>query len=148
MLLRFVRLYSRFSRSMTLGVRGVVLDEQNRVFLVRHSYVPGWHFPGGGVEVGETMIDSLRRELAEEGNIHLRGAPRLHGIFHNAGASRRDHVGVYVVREFDCAGPLKPTWEIREAGFFSVDALPEGTTAATQRRLAEILHDAPAAEQW
>ena len=148
MLLRLVRLYSRFSRPMTLGVRGVVLDGGNRVFLVRHSYIRGWHFPGGGVEVGETMMDSLRRELAEEGNIRLTGAPRLHGIFHNAGASRRDHVAVYVVREFDCSEPFTPNWEIREARFFPAGELPEETTDATRRRLDEILSDTPAGERW
>lgn len=145
MFVRLLHLYSRFSRPMTLGVRGVVLDRQQRVFLVRHGYVAGWHFPGGGVETGETLLAALRRELAEEGNIHLTGIPRLHGVFHNA---RRDHVAVYVVNAFDYAGPPKPTWEIRETGFFPVAALPEGTTAATRRRLAEILHGGPLAERW
>ena len=42
---------------MTLGVRGVVLDGEDRVFLVKHSYVAGWHLPGGGVEVGETFLE-------------------------------------------------------------------------------------------
>ena len=48
---RAAHVYWRFSRGMTLGVRGVVLDAAARVFLVRHTYTPGWHFPGGGVEV-------------------------------------------------------------------------------------------------
>src|SRR6516225_10524765 len=78
---RALHLYWRFARGMTLGVRAVVLDGENRVFLVLHSYVAGWHLPGGGVEVGESILDGLKRELWEEGRIELVGQPALHGIF-------------------------------------------------------------------
>src|SRR3954470_11361189 len=97
---REFHLYWRFARGMTLGVRAVVRDGDNRVFLVKHSYVDGWHLPGGGVEVGETFREALRRELAEEGRIELSGEPRLHGMFFNAHVSRRDHVAVYVIDSF------------------------------------------------
>ena len=93
-------LYWRFARGMTLGVRAVVLDGDSRVFLVKHSYVAGWHLPGGGVEVGETFRDALTRELAEEGRIELLEEPALHGIFLNRHVSRRDHVAVYLIRHF------------------------------------------------
>ncbi|HXO72628.1 MAG TPA: NUDIX domain-containing protein, partial [Bradyrhizobium sp.] len=72
---RVFHLYWRFARGMTLGVRGVVLDGENRVFLVKHSYVSGWHLPGGGVEVGETFRQALQRELMEEGRIELLAEP-------------------------------------------------------------------------
>src|SRR3982074_2974531 len=86
---RVLHLYWRFARGMTLGVRAVVLDDDNRVFLVKHSYIAGWHLPGGGVEVGETFRDALRRELAEEGRIEFSGEPVLHGRFFNRHVSRR-----------------------------------------------------------
>src|SRR5450631_2362687 len=69
LLRRFFHLYWRFARGMTLGVRAVVVDGDDRVFLVRHSYVSGWYLPGGGVETGETFLDALSRELIEEGRI-------------------------------------------------------------------------------
>ena len=89
---RVFHFYWRFARGMTLGVRAVVLDAENRVFLVKHSYLTGWHLPGGGVEVGETFHDALQRELAEEGRIELSGEAVLHGLFLNSHVSRRDHV--------------------------------------------------------
>jgi len=148
MLRRFLHFYWRFTRGMTLGVRGAVLDAEARVFLVRHGYMPGWHFPGGGVEPGESLVEALARELEEEGNIRLVGPPLLHGMFNNAGPSRRDHVAVFVVREFEWPGPPAPNWEIPEAGFFPLNRLPDGTSEGTRRRLEEILYGAPPTTSW
>jgi len=147
MIRRFFHLYWRVMRGMTLGVRGIVLRD-GEVLLVRHGYVPGWHFPGGGVEPGESFEQALAKELLEEGNVRIKGAPQLHGLFQNRNASTRDHVAVYVVREFDYAGPLAPTFEIQEARFFPLSALPEDTTQSTRRRLAEVLEGLPPATQW
>jgi ADP-ribose pyrophosphatase YjhB (NUDIX family) len=140
--------YWRFSRGMTLGVRAVVLDGGNRVFLIRHTYVPGWHLPGGGVETGETALDALTRELREEACIAAEEPPALAGVYFNHRISRRDHVLVYVIRNFTVLEEKKPDQEIAEAGFFPLDQLPEGTTAATRRRLAEILEGQPPSANW
>ena len=147
MIRRFLHLYWRMKRGMTLGVRGVVL-RGGEVLLVRHGYTPGWPLPGGGVEPGETFEAALAKELLEEGNIRIKGTPALHGLFQNRNASSRDHVAVYVVRDFDHGGPLAPTFEIQEAKFFSLNALPEDTTQSTRRRLAEILEGLPPPAQW
>jgi ADP-ribose pyrophosphatase YjhB (NUDIX family) len=135
-------------RAMTLGVRGVVVDEDGRVLLVRHGYLPGWHLPGGGVEIGETLLAALGREVWEEGGVRIVGEPQLHGVFLNEKLGRRDHVAVYVIRDFIWEGAPPPTREIRESGFFAVDALPAATTAATRARLAETLDETPRAATW
>ncbi|MCW5683403.1 MAG: NUDIX domain-containing protein [Pseudolabrys sp.] len=145
---RGMHLYWRFARPMTLGVRGAVFDGEGRVFLIKHSYVDGWHFPGGGVESGESLVSSLARELSEEGNLTLTGAPRLFGVYFNRAASRRDHVALYVVRDFRQDGVPQPNHEIVAHGFFPVDALPPDTTRGTRARLAEILGGQTPAEEW
>ena len=140
--------YWRFARAMTLGVRGLVVDEQGRFFLVKHSYVSGWHLPGGGVEAGETLVEAAARELREEGNIELTAPPRLHGIFFNSRASRRDHVALFVVSAFRQVAAPVPDREIVAHGFFALDALPDETTASTRARITEVLSGAPMGEHW
>jgi ADP-ribose pyrophosphatase YjhB (NUDIX family) len=138
----------RFTRSLTLGVRAVVIDAGNKVFLVRHTYVSGWHLPGGGVERGETLVQALARELREEGNIEVVDTPPLHGVFYNPVDSARDHVAVFVVRVFRQEPGAPSSREIAERGFFSLDALPKDTTPGTRRRLAEVLEGAPVNAKW
>jgi len=141
-------LWFRLARPLTMGVRAVVLDGEGRVFLVRHSYLRGWHLPGGGVEVGETALEALARELREEGNIELTGAPVLHGVCLNTFVTRRDHVLVYVVRAFRQTEARGADREILEIGFFPVDNLPEATARGSRARLAEVLAGAPASALW
>jgi ADP-ribose pyrophosphatase YjhB (NUDIX family) len=145
---RSLHLYWRFARGMTLGVRAVVLDGGQRVFLVKHSYIEGWHLPGGGVEVGETFSDALRRELAEEGRIELLGEPVLHGIFLNSHVSRRDHVAVYLIRHFRQDRLPEPNREIVACGFFEPGALPAETTAGTRLRISEALEGRDPIATW
>ncbi|MCO4315788.1 NUDIX domain-containing protein [Phyllobacterium sp. 21LDTY02-6] len=136
---RLFHTYFLMRRPMTLGARGVVFDEaENSVLLIRHTYVPGWQFPGGGVETGDTLEDTLAREILEESSVELTGRAHLFAIYQNAHASRRDHVALYVCRSFRQAAPFVPNREIAEAAFFPLGALPEGTTPATRQRLAEI----------
>ena len=136
------------ARPLTLGVRGLVADRENRVLLVRHTYISGYYLPGGGVEAGETLEQALARELSEEGNIEIEGPAELRGIYLNRRVSRRDHVALFVVRAFRQTGPRAPDREILEAGFFALDALPEGATRATRERLAEVFAGGPVSPYW
>lgn len=122
----------------TLGVRLIVLNDHGHVLLVRHSYLPGWYLPGGGVDGGEPMVESARRELLEEAGIRALEVPRLLGMFLNSEAWGRDHVGLFEISRWEPADRfLMPSAEIVEAMFFDPAHLPDTVSGATERRLTE-----------
>ena len=146
-IVRVLHLYFALSRGMTLGVRAACYDDKGRIFLVRHTYLPGWYLPGGGVERGETAAQALEKELREEGNLQMTGSPTLLQCYLNLTASRRDHVLLYRVMVRQTA-PRHPDREIAESGFFALDALPDGLTPATRRRLEELKNGGPFDDLW
>ncbi|BDA85848.1 NUDIX hydrolase [Aureimonas sp. SA4125] len=146
--LRLFHLAHVLMRPMTLGTRCAAYDETGRIFLVRHSYIAGWHMPGGGVDPGETIEEGMRRELREEGNLVLADPPRLVALYFNDFASRRDHVAFYVCRNVRQTEAKPAGGEIAESGFFDPAALPEETSPATRRRLAELASDGPFDPYW
>lgn len=150
LLRRLFHLGALATRGMTLGVRGAAIDPAGRVCLVRHTYVAGWHLPGGGVEPGETAHEAMLREFREEAEIRPDpGAPlRLHGLYRNAAAAGRDHVALYVAPAFTVEREKAPDREIAACGFFPLDALPADTTRATRARLDEISAGLPPAALW
>jgi ADP-ribose pyrophosphatase YjhB (NUDIX family) len=132
---------------MTLGVRGIVVDAAGQVALVRHTYVAGWHLPGGGVERGEPAHFALQRELAEEAGVALARPARLFGVYSNERWFRGDHILVYVARHWR---PCKTDHEgeIEAVHWFAPQDLPADATPATQRRLAEFLEIRAVSEEW
>jgi len=79
--LRLLHVYFSFARGMTMGVRAACFDAEGRIFLVRHSYIGGWHMPGGGLERNETVEEALAKELREEGNLRIIGKPQLVQVY-------------------------------------------------------------------
>jgi 8-oxo-dGTP pyrophosphatase MutT (NUDIX family) len=125
-------------KRMTLGTRAMLIDG-SKIYLIRHTYMPGWHMPGGGIEPGETAEDSMAREVLEETGYRLTARPEFFGFYHNAGpATNRDHVALYLSRDFTRDRVFKKNWEIAEFGWFEIDAVPNGTTEGTKRRIAEV----------
>ena len=140
--------YSRLARGMTLGVRAMLI-ENGGVLLVRHTYVPGWYLPGGGVEAGESVHEALAREAEEEAGALLTGAPELFGIYRNADTDARDHVALFVCRAWERrSGRRPPSREIAAVDIFPMSDLPADATPATAARIREVQSGAPPAEDW
>src|SRR5262245_41319799 len=71
----------------------VVFDGKSRVLLVRRKHPPfkgRYALPGGFVDIGETVEDACRRELAEETGL-VAGRLRLVGIYSDPGRDPRGH---------------------------------------------------------
>ncbi len=141
------RVWSRLSRGITLGVRGLVLNADGQVLLVEHTYIPGWFLPGGGVEPDETAGEALAREMEEEAGLRLTMPPRLISVHDNSKAFRGDHVLVFVCGDFvPC--PPRSAGEIANRQWFDPANLPEGTTAGTRARISEVVFGAPPSPRW
>ena len=133
---------------ITLGVQAAVTDRAGRVLLVRHGYRPGWHFPGGGVERAETLGTALARELEEEAGLVLERPAELFGIYAHFDAYPGDHIVLFTAAHWRRVRIPQPNREIAETGFYALDRLPDGTTASTRLRLAELFSGARRAKNW
>ncbi|RGP41819.1 8-oxo-dGTP diphosphatase [Altererythrobacter insulae] len=145
---KVLHLYFRLSRGLTLGVRAVVRSENGKFLLVRHTYLPGWHFPGGGIERSETAAEALARELRQETGLELHSNPKLHGIFFNRAVGDHDHVLVYLCDTKGSSPANYSSLEIAEIRFFGLDELPPDIDAGTSQRINEIVRDAKMKSDW
>lgn len=137
----------RQTRGLTIGTRTMVLRASGEVLLIRHTYAPGWLFPGGGVDRGETIYQASAREVSEESGIVPEEEPVLHGVYLNDKHFPGDHVACFVLRKFS-EEPFKGNLEIAEARFFPPGALPDDTTRGTRRRIDEVLNGTALTREW
>jgi 8-oxo-dGTP pyrophosphatase MutT (NUDIX family) len=121
---------------VAFGVTAIVDDEAGRVLLVRHSYQPGWHLPGGGVEPAEPPAEAVLRELKEEVGLLESAVPELIGIYTRRIGWVTNVIALYRVKDARIA--FEPNAEIREILWADPHALPDGTVRGARRRLAEF----------
>lgn len=139
--------FFRMARGLTLGVRAVVTNQAGKVLLIQHTYIKGWYLPGGGVERGETAETAVVRELQEEAGVRALSRPRLVSAHSNEVLHPGDHVLLYRIEAWEpCASDAEG--EIHAVGWFDPHDLPEETTKATRRRIAEALGDAEPDVMW
>lgn len=137
----------RLSRPMTLGVRGLVENENDQVLLVRHTYTAGLYLPGGGVEKAEPAHQALERELVEEAGVQINSDAELIGVFSNHAVMRNDHVLFYRVREWTQV-PVIDRGEIAEIVWASPSNPPSEATPGTGRRLLEVYGGQTPSHHW
>ena len=122
---RAMRLWWRVARPRTFGVRALLTDPAGRI-------------ADGGVDKRESAEDAIRRELIEEVGLADVAIAGLLGVYHNRSQAKDDHVVVFVAHVADPATlRAADPREIAEASWFAPDGLPEGTSPATRRRIAE-----------
>lgn len=127
------RLYWKLFKPLTWGVR-LMLIKNDEVVLVRHTYRPGWYFPGGGVKRRETFQDAARREAHEEVGAEL-GALALWGIYTHLSKDKTDHEVVMICEEFEMTG--QSDFEIAECRSFPLDRLPVSEQSGVAARIRE-----------
>ncbi len=141
-----IGIWTRVRRPVTLGVKAAIFDDDQQILLVRHSYVAGWHLPGGGVARNETTAEAVAREVFEELGLAVVGTPELTSVYFAPHRGKSDHIMLFRVNvaSFD----LSPNWEIAGAGFFPPNALPDGTTIGTKNRVNELCHGKVPSTNW
>ncbi|APJ04718.1 NUDIX domain-containing protein [Silvanigrella aquatica] len=130
----------------TNGARALIINDQNEILLVFHTYIAGWHFPGGGVDKGESPREAVVREVREEAGIIVKNSPVLFDNYYHTFAGADDIVCLYVIRDFDCQSFQSS--EIQSVKWFSLKELPLDISKATQRRINEYFYNHKKLEYW
>ncbi|MGE3908406.1 MAG: NUDIX hydrolase [Chloroflexota bacterium] len=112
------------------GVRAVIRDDQGAVLLQLRGDFRIWGLPAGGMELGESVMDALGREVYEETGLTVVRA-RPFGIYTHPsytitypnGDQSQPYTTAFLVDEW--TGTLTADGdETLELQFFPVDALP------------------------
>jgi len=116
------RLFVRVAGATFLvGVLGVVLDDQGRVLLFRHTYRPfaPWGLPSGLLKPNESPAEAIEREVREETGLVI----EVVEILEVRAGARPQRVDVWL-RCHSRGGSARPSAEVDEARFFELDSLP------------------------
>ena len=143
---RVIRKWQVLLGISTLGARAIVLNAEQQVLLVQHTYHSHWYIPGGGVKKGESVKAAVLRELYEEVGLSVIGEPQLLGIYHHRILGVPDYPVVYLITNFSLSEANSP--EIKQMAWFAYDNLPSTTSPGTRRRLDEYFSRTPVSDAW
>jgi ADP-ribose pyrophosphatase YjhB (NUDIX family) len=117
-----------------VGACAAIFDERGRILCVRQNAGGGkWTLPGGHVEVGETPVEAVVREVREETG-YVVHAGRLIGVYSTPASDR-----LILVFHADVVDrvPWQPDGEIGALGFFGRHELPSPMYERTKLRVVD-----------
>ena len=123
-----------------------LVERDGKVLLVRHSYMPGWLLPGGGVGSGEPAERAIVRELKEEIGLVRSAPPALFGIYSRKVGWVTNVIVLY--RLYDAEFTFLPNLEVREILMADPRTPPPQTPNSVRRRLAELAGMEPRSPYW
>ncbi len=122
--------------TFTIGVSGIIRDNENRVLLCRRNDYDLWNLPGGGVESGETPWAGVIREVKEETGLDVE-IIRLTGVYSKPHKDK-------IVLAFECrviGGEITLNDESREIKYFALSELPKNTSPKQVERIKDALEN-------
>jgi ADP-ribose pyrophosphatase YjhB (NUDIX family) len=117
-----------FPASPLVGVGAVIVDDTCRVLLIRRGTEPRkgeWSIPGGLIELGETLIEGVQREVTEETGLIVTPQAVVEVVDRIYKVSGTEDVRVryhYVVIDYWCrviGGDLRPSSDALEVAWVS-----------------------------
>ncbi|OGV50355.1 MAG: hypothetical protein A3F46_05115 [Legionellales bacterium RIFCSPHIGHO2_12_FULL_42_9] len=129
----------------TVGVRMLLINE-GKILLVKHTYQPDWYTIGGGVEPGETPRQAMERELKEEVGATLTSPLELFSVYYSRNEKHDDYIIFYIGH--DCTQEIVTSPEIAEKQWFPINQLPKDLSPATRRRIQEYFDKVKISEIW
>ncbi|HSZ12119.1 MAG TPA: NUDIX domain-containing protein [Rhizomicrobium sp.] len=135
-----------FLTPVAFGAHAIVQDRDGRVLLVKHSYVRGWHLPGGGVRGGEPADAAVLREVTEEVGLSSYSACEFYGLYTRKVGPATNVIALYRLRDAEIA--FEPNFEIRNVMWADPENPPEDVSPGARRRLAELTGKADVSPYW
>jgi 8-oxo-dGTP pyrophosphatase MutT (NUDIX family) len=131
---------------VVLGANAMIFNTEGKVVLVRHSYMRGLSFPGGGVQRGEAPMAAVLRELREEIGSVQSDPPVFFGLYTRRAGWATNVIVIY--RLMNAVVEFRPNLEVREMFYADPASPPAETTSGTARRLAEYSGKRPPSPYW
>ncbi len=147
-----LRQYVGHATLLVPATAAIIRDEASRVLLIRRGDGRGWSLPGGLIEPGERVADSIVREVREETGLEVEPV-RVVGVYSDPTFTHitypnGDQVH-FVSTTFECrvvGGELRADGqESLEVAYFSPDALPDRIVCDHAIRIQDALSGCQAA---